>query len=167
MTNITRDAFSAMRRILRRVEQQSRELMAHTGLTPAQLVLLQELEGGREQRVSDVAAALGISSATTTVMTQKLESRGLLRRRTGHSDRRQIWLSLTDTGETLLHVAPDNMQARFAEAFEALAPWERMMIVANLMRVAELLDAEADAAPLLDSEPVLTEVTQHLDLSKP
>jgi DNA-binding MarR family transcriptional regulator len=163
MANITREAFSALRRILRRVEQQSRELMDHTGLTPAQLVLLQELEGGREQRVSDVASALGISNATTTVMTQKLEGRGLLQRRPGHSDRRQIWLSLTEAGEALLHVAPDNMQARFAEAFEALEPWERMMIVANLMRVAELLDAETDAAPLLDSEPVLTAVSPHLD----
>lgn len=157
MPDMTREAFSAMRRILRRVEQQSRELMARTGLTPAQLVLLQTLEGGREQKVRDLAASLGISSATTTVMTQKLETRGLIRRRTGSSDRRQIWLSLTESGEDIVRVAPDSVQARFATTFETLQPWERMMIVSSLMRVADLLDADVDAAPLLDSAPILSE----------
>lgn len=156
MPDMTREAFSAMRRILRRVEQQSRDLMASTGLTPAQLVLLQKLEGGREQKVRDLAEGLGISSATITVMTQKLEARGLMRRRVGSSDRRQIWLSLTDAGEEVLRAAPDSVQARFAAAFETLEAWERMMIVANLMRVADLLDAEGDAAPLIDSALILS-----------
>ncbi len=155
MTVSTRDAFSAMRRILRSVEAQARALMAETGLTPSQLVLLQRLEGGREWRVSDLAAALGISSATTTVMTQKLEARGLLRRRPGSTDRRQIWLSLSEAGEAALQAAPDSVQARFAAGFESLAGWEQMMIVACLTRVADLLDAEVDAAPILDSRPVL------------
>lgn len=143
-----------MRRILRSVEGQARALMAETGLTPSQLVLLRELEGGQERRVSDLAAALGISSATTTVMTQKLEGRGLLRRRPGSTDRRQIWLSLSDAGEAALIAAPDSIQARFAARFEKLEMWEQMMITSCLIRVADLLDAETDAAPILDSRPL-------------
>jgi len=157
MSTNTRDAVSAMRRILRSVEAQARALMAQTGLTPSQLVLLQQLEGGRERRVSDLAAALGISSATTTVMTQKLEARDLLHRRPGSTDRRQIWLSLSEKGEAALQAAPDSVQAHFAAGFEALEVWEQMMIVACLMRVADLLNAEVDAAPILDSQPVLAD----------
>ena len=154
MSDTTRQAFSAMRRILRSVEGQARDLMADTGLTPSQLVLLQELEGA-ELRVSELAAALGITAATTTVMSQKLEARGLLRRRTGDTDRRQSWLSLSDAGQAALHAAPDSVQAQFSARFEKLAEWERMMIVASLSRVADLLDAKEDAAPILDSHSKL------------
>lgn len=156
MSDTTRQAFSAMRRILRSVEGQARKLMAETGLTPSQLVLLQELEG-QERRVSELAAALGITAATTTVMIQKLEARGLLSRRTGSTDRRQSWLSLSAAGELALRAAPDGVQARFSLEFERLAGWEQMMIVASLTRVADLMDAETDAAPILDSRPVLGE----------
>lgn len=157
MTANTREAFSAMRRILRGVETQSRDLLVKTGLTPSQLVLLQQLENGEERRVSDLAAALGISAATTTVMTQKLEALGLLRRRQGSTDRRQSWLSLNATGEAALNAAPDSTQARFASRFERLEVWEQLMLVAALTRVADLLNADTDAAPILDSRAVLSD----------
>lgn len=159
METNTRLAFSAMRRILRGVEMQARALMAGTGLTPSQLLVLQQLEGGGERMVSDLAAALGISLATTTVMTQKLEARGLLRRRQGSVDRRQSWLSLSAAGEQALRGAPDGIQARFSAEFQGLREWEQLMIVASLVRVADMLDADLDAAPILDSNPQLAEPT--------
>ena len=156
METNTRLAFSAMRRILRGVEGQRRALMAGTGLSPSQLVLLQALENGVERRVSDLAADLGISVATTTVMCQRLEARGLLSRRQDSRDRRQSWLSLSDAGNGALRAAPDSVQARFTAEFERLREWEQMAIIAGLTRVAEMLDTDDDAAPILDSDPILT-----------
>lgn len=155
MQSTTKSAFSAMRRILRSAESQARSLMARTGLTPAQLVLLQQLEGGAERTASDLAHRLGITQATATVMIKKLEARGLLRRRPGAADRRQTWLSLSEAGDQALHIAPDGIQAKFAAEFDKLKDWEQQMIIASLMRVADMLDAEADAAPLIDSNPDL------------
>lgn len=155
METNTRLAFSAMRRILRGVEAQARSLMARTGLTPSQLVLLQQLDGGAERNVSDLAARLGISQATTSVMTQKLEARGLLMRRQGVTDKRQSWLSLSPAGIQALSAAPDSVQAHFSGEFAKLAEWEQMMIVSSLIRVADMLNAESDAAPIIDSNPQL------------
>lgn len=163
MENSTRMAFSEMRRILRGTEAQARALMAKTGLTPSQLVLLQQLEGGVERTPSDLAARLGITQATTTVMIQRLEARGLLRRQRRSTDRRQTWLSLSEAGERALHVAPDGIQAKFAAEFEKLKDWEKLMVVASLTRVADMLDAEADAAPLIDSSLHLAPPTPPAD----
>ncbi|MCL7466569.1 hypothetical protein [Phaeovulum sp. NW3] len=49
------------------------------------------------------------------------------------------------------------VQAHFAAGFEALDVWQQMMIEACPMRVADLLNAKVDAAPILDSQPVLAD----------
>lgn len=162
MENSTRMAFSEMRRILRGTEAQARALMEETGLTPAQLVLLQQLEGGVERTPSNLASRLGITQATTTVMIQRLEARGLLQRRRKSADRRQTWLSLSEAGERAVRIAPDGIQAKFAAEFDKLENWEKLMIVACLTRVADMLDAETDAAPLIDSSPDLAPLQDRL-----
>lgn len=162
MERNTRLAISAMRRILRSVEAQARSLMEGTGLTPSQLVLLQQLDLAAEVKVSDLAAKLGISQATTSVMAQKLQNRGLIHRRRGQTDRRQSWLSLSPSGAKALRAAPDSIQASFEREFSKLAEWEQLMMVSNLTRVADMLKAEEDAAPLIDSAPKLDHVLDPL-----
>lgn len=155
MDGNTKLAFSAMRRILRSTETQARALMTRTGLTPSQLVLLQKLDG-TELTASSLAARLGVSQATMTVMIQKLEARGLIARRQCSLDRRRSWLSLSPVGQDALRGTPDGLQEKFASEFGKLQGWEQMAIVSSLIRVADMLDAEPDAAPLIDSAPSLT-----------
>ena len=95
MEHRTKLALTAMRKILRTTERNSKTLLHATGLTPSQLVLLHVLEEGGEQTAGYIAARMGITQATTTVLIQKLESLGMIERRKGDADRRQSWLSLT------------------------------------------------------------------------
>lgn len=140
-----------MRQILRATENYGRSLSRSTGLTASQLLLLQVLEQHGETTAGQIAGHMGITQATTTSLLHKLEDRGLVRRQRGDSDRRQVWLSLTQEGWDKLAAAPDGLQATFRERFENLASWEQAMLVAALERVAALLDAEdLDAAPVLD-----------------
>ncbi|WP_404405525.1 MarR family winged helix-turn-helix transcriptional regulator [Pelagibacterium halotolerans] len=156
LENRTKTALSAMRKILRKTELNSKALMRETGLTPSQLVFMQLLEDGNEQTAGSVAGRMGITQATATALIQKLEAQGLVVRRKGETDRRQVWLSLTPAGREVLAIAPDGVHARFHEQFTALEEWEQLMLIAALERVASLLGQDdMDAAAVLDASATI------------
>lgn len=145
-------ALRGLRRIMRAAEMAERRLAAETGLTPSQLLLLQEVARRGEATPSSLAAAVQFSQATVTNLADRLEALGLVARRRGDQDRRQIWVSVTPKGRQILETAPDMLQAQFSGRFQNLPDWEQAMIVAMLERLGSLLDAEKiDAAPLLDT----------------
>ena len=157
LKNRTKTALTAMRKILRTTELNSKRLMQETGLTPSQLIFMQMLDDEREQTAGYVAGRMGITQATTTALLQKLEAHGMIQRRKGETDRRQVWLSLTDAGRKVLAIAPDGVHARFQEEFAALEDWEQAMLIASLERVAGLLGNEDQgAAAILDSTATLS-----------
>lgn len=157
MEHRTKLALTAMRKILRTTERNSKALLHATGLTPSQLILMHVLEEGGEKTAGDVAARMGITQATTTVLIQKLESLGMVERRKGDADRRQSWLSLTAKGTHILTITPDGTHSQFHREFSALQDWEQMMLIAALERVAAMLgDTDPDAAAIVDSTPSLS-----------
>lgn len=131
--------------------------MHSTGLTPSQLIFMQILDGGREETAGYVAARMGITQGTTTALLQKLEALGMIQKRRGEKDRRQVFLSLTEKGRQVLDIAPDGLHAQFQKQFSALAEWEQHMLVASLERVAAMLETGGEpAAAVLDSRPSLS-----------
>lgn len=152
----TKTALSALRKILRKTELNSKALMRETGLTPSQLVFMQLLDDGTEHTAGSVAARMGITQATTTALIHKLEALEMVARRKGQTDRRQVWLSLTGKGRKVLDIAPDGAHAQFHAEFSQLAEWEQLMLIAALERVADMLGTEDEAAAaVLTSDPVL------------
>ena len=84
----------------------------------------------------------------------RLEELGLVTRTRGTSDKRKVFVKLTDAGHVMLEQAPEALHQRFAEKFEPLDTWEQTMLVASLQRVAAMLDAsDIDAAPILQFGP--------------
>lgn len=158
MEDRTKRALTAMRRILRTTELNSKRLMRETGLTPSQLIFMQMLDEEREQTAGHVAGRMGITQATTTVLLQKLEAQGMVQRRRGESDRRQVWLSLTPAGQKALAIAPDGVHAQFHQQFMALQDWEQAMLISSLERVAAMLgNHDIDVAPVLDASAVISD----------
>ncbi|WP_338722059.1 MarR family winged helix-turn-helix transcriptional regulator [Devosia sp. XK-2] len=158
MEDRTKLALTAMRKILRRTELNSKQLMRETGLTPSQLIFMQMLDNGQEQTAGYVAGKMGISQATTSALLQKLESLGMIQRRRGEKDRRQVLLSLTAAGHKVLAIAPEGAHAHFHEQFSALQDWEQSMLIASLERVAAMLgDDDPAVAAVLDASELLLE----------
>ena len=141
----------ALRRILRASETNARALARETGLTTAQLVVLQIVADVGETTPKGIAERAGTAQATITALVEKLYRRGYVERRRGERDRRQLWLTLTPAGREALDEAPDPLHARFTQGFGRLPDWEQAMIVAALERVASLVGASEDsvADPLL------------------
>lgn len=132
----------ALRRILRASEIHAKELAQAAGLTPVQLRVLQIVAELGAITGSLIARQMHVSPATITALIDKLERAGLVAREPDQTDRRRVAIVTTDQGTAALAQVPDALQQRFAQAFQALAPWEQAMIVANLERVASMMGAD-------------------------
>ncbi|RYM05993.1 MarR family transcriptional regulator [Sphingobium cupriresistens] len=141
----------ALRRVLRATEIGSRQLAATTGLTPSQMLVLREIDVRGLTTPSTIAHAMQFSQATITAIVDRLVALGFVQRQRSETDKRQFRLSLLPEGVRALAEAPDPLQKRFTDRFDALPAWERAMILAATERLAMLMDAQSiDAAPLLD-----------------
>lgn len=146
----TDSALRAIRRLLRAARLSEKQLATATGLTPSQLVVLQEVARHGETTAGAIAAKVQFSQATVTSIVDRLAERGFVVRSRREQDRRQVWVTATEPGTAALSSAPDMMQDRFRDRFEQLPDWEQAMIVAMLERLNALLDADQiDAAPVI------------------
>jgi DNA-binding MarR family transcriptional regulator len=151
----TEAALRAIRRLLRAAEIGERQLATATGLTPSQLVVLQEVSRHGETTAGRIASAVQFSHATVTNLVDRLVERDFVRRQKREQDRRQVWVSITAEGTKALSSAPDTMQDRFRSRFESTPDWEQAMVVAMLERLTSLLNADhIDAAPVIDAGPI-------------
>lgn len=141
---------AAIRRLMRAVDLHSRRLVEEYGLTGPQLATLQEAARTGPLAASALARAVHLSGATMTGILSRLEKLGFVERARGESDRRTVMVSVTPSGRRLLARAPSLLQDRFREELSRLETWEQMMMLANLQRIASMMDAEElDAAPHL------------------
>ena len=150
MNNRSRESLIALRRILRTAEVNARALARDTGLTTAQLLVLQGLGDAGPLSAKEIAHRVGVSQPTMTSVIDRMVAKGLVTREKSAVDRRQTIIMLTEAGRDKLIGVPDPLQEIYSTRFDALPDWEQAMIVAALERVVSLLDAHAlDAAPVL------------------
>lgn len=151
MSDQSEAALIALRRIMKATAVNVRTVAHKTGLTASQLLVLQVLRARGEMLTGDLARAVDLKQATISILLDKLQARGLIERRRGETDRRRVWVHITDEGNRTLSSAPDLLQSSFRKRFSKLAEWEQASLVASLLRVVSLLDAEEiEASPILD-----------------
>lgn len=155
------DVLIALRRIIRAIDMRSRRLMQEAGFTGPQLLVMQALARANEMTTGDLARQVNLSQGTVTSILDRLEKRALIQRERSHTDRRRIFVSLSEQGRERLSIAPTLLQQRFIQRFADLKDWEQTQILSSLQRLAEMMDAQnIDAAPVLDTRQTLDEVTE-------
>lgn len=142
----------ALRQILKATDRQAKLLAQDTGLTTPHFITLQTIGNApRPISAGELARELNLKQATTTAILNRLQARGLVTRQRDESDKRRVFVSVTEAGQTLLNATPSPIQNLLEARFARLENWERMQIVATLQRLASLMDASGfDAAPLLE-----------------
>jgi DNA-binding MarR family transcriptional regulator len=144
-------ALVALRRVLKATANNVKAVASKTGLTASQLLVLQVLKTQGETLTGDLARAVDLKQATISILIDKLQDNGFVERRRGQTDRRRVWVQITDKGMNALEGAPDLLQDTFRTRFRTLADWEQASITAALLRVVSLMDAEKiEASPILD-----------------
>ena len=143
---------SALRRIVRAIDLQSRRMVEECGLTGPQLVVLRESARLSGASISALARAVSLSQPTVSGIVERLEKRELVRRERSEQDRRSVFVSVTPQGARVLRDAPSLLQDRFRGELARLDEWERTQMLSILQRLAGMMDAETiDAAPMLET----------------
>jgi MarR family transcriptional regulator, organic hydroperoxide resistance regulator len=109
-------------------------LAAELELSPAQCHLLNLIEPGRPMPMGQLAGALSCDASNVTGLVDRLESRGLIQRRSSDADRRVKVLSLTPLGARLRAALLERMAAPPAN-LERLSADERRALVRLLRRL--------------------------------
>ncbi|MCU7874180.1 MAG: MarR family transcriptional regulator [Candidatus Thiodiazotropha sp. (ex Lucinoma borealis)] len=150
--DITEDILIALRRVIRAIDQHSRDLVRSHGLTGPQALLLTEIVRSELLTGSELAKRVSLSQATVTDVVKRLESRNLLERSRDSIDKRKIILRATEQGKALVKQSVPLLQERFQNRLSELKDWERNLLLSSLQRIAGMMDADGlDAAPMLTS----------------
>jgi MarR family transcriptional regulator, organic hydroperoxide resistance regulator len=111
-------------------------LAAELELSPAQCHVLHLIEPDRPIPMGELAETLACDASNVTGLVDRLESRGLVRRRPSAGDRRVKVLVLTPTGSRLRALLLDRMRTP-PSALERLSLREQHALVRILTRLLE------------------------------
>ncbi|PYQ55689.1 MAG: MarR family transcriptional regulator [Methanobacteriota archaeon] len=130
------DAWSLLVRLFFAQRANLPPLAAELRLSPAQCHVLHLIEPDRPIPMGHLAETLACDASNVTGLVDRLESRGLLRRRPSAGDRRVKVLVLTPNGARLRALLLDRMTAPPA-ALERLSLREERALVRILTRLLE------------------------------
>ncbi len=146
----------AIRRIIRRTSEHSRNVGRQGGVSVPQMLCLKSISEFPEETditVAMVAKSVQLSAPTVSRILDRLEKNGYLIRERSNSDRRKVFVRLTEAGLTRIDNLPQPLHEQFLTRLEALDPVERLALLKALERIVELMDAEGmDASPMLTPE---------------
>jgi len=146
----------ALRRIVRAIAIQSKQLASQCGITTPQLLVLRLLKKEGELAIGGISKGVHLSQATVTAIVDRLERRGFVARQRSSTDRRRVMVAITDDGVDILKGAPSPIQESFTKSFSKLKEWEQTLVLSTLQRVADMMDAtDLGAAPMLVEDPTL------------
>jgi DNA-binding MarR family transcriptional regulator len=127
-----RRIMDALRRLVRSLRVFSRQAEAHTGLSAAQLFVLQRLAEHQPLSVNELAERTFTHQSSVSVVVTRLVEQGLVRRMPSPRDRRRMELSLEPAGRTALRRVPRSVQDRLIAGMQAM-PASRRRELAHLL----------------------------------
>ncbi len=133
-----------LRRVVRALQSFSQDIYRNYGLTAPQLWALKTLLRLGPMPVGRLAAELAVHQSSLSLLVDRLEARGLVRRRRSSQDKRVVELLLTTRGRTLAAEAPEAAQGRLRHALDQL-PAAR---VKEIRQAVEQIVAAMEASDL-------------------
>jgi DNA-binding MarR family transcriptional regulator len=133
-----------LRRIVRALELYSHEVRHDFSLTAPQLWAIKTLAQSGPLTTGELARALLVRPSSTSLLVQRLERRGLLRRVRQRDDRRFVRIELTGRGQTLAAEAPAAAQGRLLHGLEVM----------DARRVRRIRQAVDDIVAVMEAENV-------------
>jgi DNA-binding MarR family transcriptional regulator len=119
-----------------------------TGVSGAQLFVLQQLALAPAQSLNDLARRTRTHQSSVSVVVTRLVGRGLVSRQRSAEDGRRLVLALTPAGRQLLARAPATVQTRLIHELEARSPAALRRLTKTLDQLASAIGAPAGPPPL-------------------
>jgi DNA-binding MarR family transcriptional regulator len=135
-----------LRRIVKALHAYSQQVRSVYGLTGPQLWALKTLQRAGTMPVGHLAARLAVHQSSISMLLDRLEKRGLIRRIRSTPDRRIVRVALTKRGLATVAGAPEAAQGRLLHALGAMSPAELQRLhraVERLVTAMEATDVKA------------------------
>src|SRR5690348_10622103 len=133
--NVIRSVVRALNLNTRAIEQQS-------GISLAQLFVLEQLEQQPATSLTDLAGRTATHQSSVSVVVQRLVDRGLVSRTRSGTDRRFVEIVITDAGRGVLANAPETVQVKLLQGLGRLANGDREQLASLLERWASTAGIE-------------------------
>jgi len=147
---LRRAAVRGIRALFADLRSSARAVETRTGLTNAQLYVLQLLAGASQTLSVGQVAAIALSSpAAVSTIVARLARKGLVSRRSSRHDARRVELALTPAGRAILRRAPAPATARLVEAVSALPPAKLRTLVACLSALTDQLGIDVHSPAVI------------------
>ena len=129
---VRQTALLAVRTLVAALSHSARAVEQHTGVTNAQLFLLQQLAEHGPQSVGNLAARAKTQQSTASIVVSRLVAQGFVRKERTADDARRTSLSLTPAARRLLRAAPTPPTAQLLKAIERMSAREAMALAVGL-----------------------------------
>ena len=134
----------ALRRIIRALRLSAGQTGRRTGMSTAQLFVLQQLADAPASSLNELAARTHTHQSSVSVVVSRLVARRLVAREPDPSDARRIMLAVTAAGRALLKRSPEPAQARMVGALERMPAGEVRSLARGLRELVRLMGADAE-----------------------
>jgi len=142
-------ALRGLRAIIAALSQSARATEARTGITNAQLFLLQQLQAEDELSINDLAARARTGQSAVSIIVGRLVRRGLVQRRRSASDGRRVGVSLTAAGRALARRAPEPPTARLLSTLGELEKRDLQALARGVNALARVMGVAVEAPAML------------------
>jgi len=142
-------ALDALRRIVRELRVTAARAEDETGLSAAQLFVLQQVAGAPGLSLTEIAARTMTDRTSVGAVVERLLARSLVERRPGAVDRRRAEIYPTREGARVLARAPHPPTRRVLDAMAAMGERDVRRLARSLGALAGALGLDGGPAPML------------------
>jgi DNA-binding MarR family transcriptional regulator len=143
-----RAALDALRRIVQGIRSLGAQAERRTGLSGAQLFVLQQLAEAPAQSLNELAARTRTHQSSVSTVVTRLVARRLVSRRRSAEDGRRLLLEATPAALALLAGAPETAQGRLIAGLEALPQGRRRSLARDLAALVTALGMDDEPAAM-------------------
>lgn len=143
---------TAVRRIIRAMDVESRRLTAEYQITGPQMVCLLAVVQDEPLTATEIGNRVHLSASTVVGIIDRLEAKGMLVRRRDQTDRRLVHIRATERARALVAHAPFPLQRVLDTALGRLSKREQQAIADSLEQLVELIDRDVEQAAAEQSQ---------------
>lgn len=130
----------ALRKIMQHMDNHSKRLNKHYGLTVPQILSLYEIFEKKTITLSELSKKIYLSSSTLVGVIDRLEEKGLVQRLRDIKDRRNIFISITEKGKEFVRSSPYLLHNLLDENLKKLEEKEQIGLAHSLDLLLNMLE---------------------------
>ena len=145
------DILIKLRKIVRSINLESKQVEKQQGVSIPQLLCLQFLAEQEDFRAnaSKLKEFLNLNASTISGIINRLEKKGFVTKLPKATDKRVTLITLTAKGMELIDNAPITFQQKLSEKLQALPQNKLQTIIEGIELLTELMEVDADQYDVL------------------